>query len=95
MRTDTIMTLVFLGVAAAAFICLKAVQSMHAKDPHFAEEEERRKEEYRRRTAEKNQEKELEQALNEGYSYGGIDDEDEDGYDDSDDDGGEDSSFDD
>lgn len=79
MSTDTILTFVFLGIAATAFLCLKAVQSIHARDPHFAEEEERRKEEYRRRTAEKNQEKELEQALNEGYSYGGLDDEDEDG----------------
>ena len=79
MRWDDILTIICIIAAVAFFFCLKAVQRIHDKDPHFMEEEERRKEEYRRKTAEANRERELKDVLDEGYSYGDIpDDEDDD-----------------
>lgn len=78
MSFDNKVTIVLIILLVASIIGLKLVQKMHARDPHFAEEEERRREEYKRRTIEANREKELKQALDEGYSYGGIDEDGED-----------------
>lgn len=77
MRWDDYATIVLILAALIFFICLKTIQKKHAENPHFKEEEERRKEEYRRKTAEANREKALRDAIDEGYSYGDIPDEDD------------------